>query len=51
VKINGEQIRPLVQQDVNEYFASLMHEIEQEVGNKATNSIMSGSFCHEIRGL
>jgi uncharacterized UBP type Zn finger protein len=28
VKINGVHIRPIVQQDVNEYFASLMHAIE-----------------------
>ncbi len=25
VKINGERVMPLVQQDTNEYFASLMH--------------------------
>lgn len=27
-KINGEPVRPMVQQDVNEFFASLMHNIE-----------------------
>jgi ubiquitin C-terminal hydrolase len=51
VKINGDQIHPTVQQDVNEYFTSLMHEIEQEVGNQAINSVMAGTYCHEIRGL
>lgn len=27
VKINGELVRPMVQQDVNEFFASLMHDV------------------------
>lgn len=28
-----------------------MHEIEQEVGEKPIKSVMSGTLCHEIRGL
>lgn len=37
VKINGEYVRPMVQQDVNEFFASLMHDVEQAVGVRAIN--------------
>ncbi len=51
VKINGLNIQKFVQQDVHEYFTSLMHEIEQEVGNQVIHSVMGGKFCYEIRGL
>lgn len=51
VKINGEVVRPMVQQDVNEFFASLMHEVEQTVGSRALNETICGTLCHEIRGL
>lgn len=41
----------MVQQDVNEFFASLMHDVEQAVGLRAINETLCGTLCHEIRGL
>lgn len=46
VKINGELVRPMVQQDANEFFASLMHDVEQTVGSKAQNQTILGSLTH-----
>ena len=40
-----------MQQDANEYFASLMHDIEQAEGADVLGQSVSGTLCHEIRGL
>lgn len=51
VKMDGVVILPMVQQDVNEYFVALMHEIETVVGRKAIDQTICGSVVNQITSM
>lgn len=51
MRIDGVVILPMVQQDVNEYFVALMHEIETIMGKKAIDQTICGSVVNQITSM
>jgi hypothetical protein len=49
--MDGVVILPMVQQDVNEYFVALMHEIETVMGKHAIDQTICGSVVNQITSM